>query len=90
MVLVYGSGNYNVNINVHDLGRHACDGGASSEMFVAWRRRKRLQIKVLWVPSIGKIQVQINFAKEFFATVNNGVRLYLQYKKSFLWNINSC
>jgi hypothetical protein len=48
-----GSGNYNVNINVHDLGRHACAAMApSQELFVVLvpaHNANAILVKLLWV-----------------------------------------
>jgi len=69
-----GLGNYDVNINVHDLGRHTCQGGANCSSGSGNDASNFVQ------SAMGTINWQINgtagqpnFAKEYQAIVNNGV-----------------
>ena len=77
-VVFDGTGNYNVNINVHDLGRHACDNGASSGDVCSSGAGNNAN--AFTQGAMGTINWQMNgnagqanFAKEYNATVNNGV-----------------
>ena len=86
-VVFDGTGNYNVNINVHDLGRHACDGGASSGDVCSSGAGNNAN--AFSQGAMGTINWQMNgnagqanFAKEYNATVNNGVTTWKAAKGS--------
>ncbi len=86
-VVFDGTGNYNVSINVHDLGRHACDGGASSGDICSSGAGNNAN--AFSQGAMGTINWQMNgsagqanFAKEYNATVNNGVTTWKAAKGS--------
>jgi hypothetical protein len=73
-VIFDGSGNYNVNINVHDLGKHECSNGinCSSGSGTQLNNFSQSAMGTLnW--QINGNQAQANFGKEYTAEVNNGV-----------------
>ena len=86
-VVFDGTGNYNVNINVHDLGRHACDNGAISGNVCSSGAGNNAN--AFSQGAMGTINWQMNgnagqanFANEYNATVNNGVTTWKAAKGS--------
>jgi len=86
-VVFDGTGNYNVNINVHDLGRHACDNGASSGNVCSSGAGSNAN--AFSQAAMGTLNWQINgnagqpnFGMESNATVNNGVTTWKAAKGS--------
>jgi len=73
-VVFDGLGNYNVNINVHDLGKHECSGGincSSGAGALLNNFNQSAMGTINW--QINGNQGQANFGKEYSAEVNNGV-----------------
>ena len=73
-VIFDGLGNYDVSINVHDLGRHGCSGGANCSSGAG------ANVNSFTQEAMGTINWQIsgnsgepNFAREYQASTNNGV-----------------
>ena len=86
-VVFDGIGNYDVNINVHDLGRHACDNGANSGN--ACSSGSGDNANAFTQGKLGTINWQMNgangqpnFAREYNSTVSNGVTTWKAAKGS--------